>query len=135
MPKTKKKKVKARQSKSKISFAVIFAMILGILFFLLTRSSNTPRIGTTNLSPTETETKNVEVVYKCDHDKSISATFLEKEVDLRLSDGRQMILPQVISADGARYANDNESTVFWSTGSGAFIEEDNQTTYGNCVEE
>jgi membrane-bound inhibitor of C-type lysozyme len=46
-----------------------------------------------------------------------------------------MTLPQVISADGARYAktDNDESFVFWTRGNGAFITENGTTTYDNCV--
>jgi hypothetical protein len=54
-------------------------------------------------------------------------------VDLELSDGRTFSLPQVISADGARYANSDQSFVFWNKGNGAFIEENGTTTYSGCV--
>lgn len=54
-------------------------------------------------------------------------------VDLELSDGRTFSLPQVISADGARYADPTGSFVFWNKGNGAFIEENGTTTYSACV--
>lgn len=55
---------------------------------------------------------------------------------LTLSDGRILTLPQTISADGARYANPDESFVFWSKGSGATIVEDGwQNSYTGCTTE
>lgn len=56
-------------------------------------------------------------------------------VTVTLSDGRTMTLPQTISADGARYANADESFIFWSKGDGAFVMEGNATTYANCVQQ
>ncbi|MDE2078863.1 MAG: MliC family protein [Patescibacteria group bacterium] len=56
-------------------------------------------------------------------------------VAITLSDGRAMTLPQTISADGARYANADESFIFWSKGNGAFVMEGNATTYANCVQQ
>jgi membrane-bound inhibitor of C-type lysozyme len=48
-----------------------------------------------------------------------------------------MELPQVISGSGARYANADESFVFWNKGDTAFITEgpdDNDNmTYKDCV--
>jgi len=44
-------------------------------------------------------------------------------VSLVLSDKREMILKQTISASGIRYANPDESFIFWSKGNGAFISE------------
>jgi len=40
---------------------------------------------------------------------------------------------QAISASGARYANTDESIVFWNKGDTAFIQEGDVTTYENCV--
>ncbi|XSG80906.1 MAG: MliC family protein [Methyloligella sp. ZOD6] len=78
-----------------------------------------------------------EAVFKCDGDKSIDATFYEEKVDLTLSDGRSMELPQVISGSGARYANADESFVFWNKGNTAFVTEgpDEKMTFENCVDE
>jgi len=42
-------------------------------------------------------------------------------------------LPQARSGSGARYANGDESFVFWNKGDTAFIEEDGKTTYADCV--
>lgn len=55
-------------------------------------------------------------------------------VQLELSDGRELTLPQVISGSGARYANRDESFVFWNKGRTAFVEEAGQQTYTGCVQ-
>jgi hypothetical protein len=47
---------------------------------------------------------------------------------LTFSDGRQLILPQTISADGARYANADESLVFWDKGDEAMWQQAGQET-------
>ncbi len=80
--------------------------------------------------------------YTCDAGKSLTATYYVGEstesgsVHLTLSDGRILTLPQVVSADGARYANPDESFVFWSKGSGATIVEDGwQNSYTGCTTE
>ncbi|MDR3519516.1 MAG: MliC family protein [Candidatus Pacebacteria bacterium] len=90
------------------------------------------------------------VSYSCDAGKTIVAAFYQGvakpvaagdmpiptgSVVLKLSDGRSMTLPQTISADGGRYANKDESFVFWSKGNGAFVTESdpNIQTYSNCV--
>ena len=43
---------------------------------------------------------------------------------------------QVISGSGARYANADESFVFWNKGNTAFVTEglDEKMTFENCVE-
>ena len=45
-----------------------------------------------------------------------------------------MTLPQTLSADGARYANADESIVFWSKGNGLTFTENGKETYLGCVE-
>jgi len=44
-------------------------------------------------------------------------------------------LPQVMSGSGARYANKDESFVFWSKGNTAFITEGagGEETHSDCV--
>jgi membrane-bound inhibitor of C-type lysozyme len=46
-----------------------------------------------------------------------------------------MKLPQVISGSGARYANEDESFVFWNKGDTAFVTEgtDDKMTFKDCV--
>ena len=46
-------------------------------------------------------------------------------VKIILSDGRSFHLHQTISADGSRYANSDESFVFWSKGDYALVREKN----------
>lgn len=81
----------------------------------------------------------VMVNYSCDDNKTITANYLNSinAVSLTLSDGRSMQLSQTMSADGARYANADESFVFWSKGNTAFVEEgaNGTMTYSNCVAE
>ena len=44
-----------------------------------------------------------------------------------------MLLLQAISASGARYANTDESFVFWTKGNTAFIEENHKTIFKDCI--
>ena len=85
--------------------------------------------------PALAETPVATANFKCAKGKSIAATFYADSVDLKLSDGRSMKLPQVISGSGARYANENESFVFWNKGDTAFVTEgtDEKMTYSDCV--
>lgn len=75
------------------------------------------------------------VVFACKDDKTIDATFYADRVDLTLSDGRSLSLPQTMSGSGIRYANADETFVFWSKGDTAFITEgaDETETYSDCV--
>lgn len=90
-----------------------------------------------------------EVVYKCEAGKTIEASYFEGSaaptpkpgeppiptgsVALKLSDGRQIKLPQTISGSGIRYATTNDSFVFFSKGDTALILENNEQTYTGCV--
>jgi putative hemolysin len=89
------------------------------------------------------------VSYSCDSHKTILAEFQAGtpvptpkpgempiptgQVVLRLSDGRSLALPRTLSADGTRYANFDESMVFWGTGDNATLTENNKQTYSGCV--
>lgn len=62
--------------------------------------------------------------FACDDGGMVTATFYEnRRVGLELPDGRTLVLPQTVSADGARFANKEETFVFWTRGNGAFIAE------------
>ena len=88
--------------------------------------------------------------FTCDSEKTITAAFYAGtstppvvesgqppvptgSVALTLSDGRTMTLPQTLSADGGRYANADESIIFWNKGDTAFITEGGADTYTHCV--
>jgi membrane-bound inhibitor of C-type lysozyme len=75
------------------------------------------------------------VDYACADGKTIVATYYADKVDLVLSDGRTMTLPQTISGSGIRYADADESFVFWSKGDDAFATEGdpNTPTFADCV--
>lgn len=75
-----------------------------------------------------------EVRFACKEDKTIDATFYADKVDLTLSDGRSMSLPQTMSGSGIRYANADENFVFWSKGDTAFVTEgaDEKETFSDC---
>lgn len=91
------------------------------------------------------------VSYVCNEGRAIVARYFQGEtkpstgpdmppilggrVSLALSDGRAMTLPQTISASGIRYANADESFVFWSKGNGALVLENNEEkSYIGCIE-
>lgn len=72
-------------------------------------------------------------IFKCADNKSIQSLFFRDRVELSLSDGRNMLLSQAISASGARYANSDESFVFWNKGDTAFVDEKNEITFKDCT--
>lgn len=92
-----------------------------------------------------------QVTYACNEGQSIDASFYEGaaavtpatdmpptptgKATVKLSDGREMTLNQTISASGVRYANEDESFVFWNKGNGALVLENNvEKSYIGCVE-
>ena len=77
----------------------------------------------------------IKATFYCTDGKSITAEFdnADDKVNLTLSDGRTWTLPIAMSASGARYANADETQVFWNKGDTAFIEENGQTTYNDCA--
>ena len=88
------------------------------------------------------------VRYACDGGKSVTADYYNGptrtapdgrpvpggRVELALSDGRRLSLPQTLSGSGIRYANAAETVVFWSKGDTAFLDEGaaGTTTYADC---
>jgi putative hemolysin/membrane-bound inhibitor of C-type lysozyme len=80
--------------------------------------------------------KTIQAFFACDAGKTVNAVFTtgtQSSVKLTLSDGRELSVPQAVSGSGARYANSNESFVFWNKGNTAFIEENGKTTYSDCT--
>ena len=77
------------------------------------------------------------VNYACVDSKTIVATYYADKVGLVLSDGRSFSLPQVMTGAGTRYANKDESLVFWSKGDDAFLTEGDpeKPTYADCFGE
>ena len=75
------------------------------------------------------------VKFVCAENKIIHADFYSTFVHLNIGDEKNIYLPQTISASGARYANADESMVFWNKGDTAFITEGdpNTPTYKDCV--
>ena len=73
------------------------------------------------------------VTFSCAENKTIQALFFADKAELTLSDGRHMLLLQAISASGARYANTDESLVFWNKGNTAFIEEKQKISFKDCI--
>jgi len=76
----------------------------------------------------------IQAIFTCKDEKSIEAVFAGSKVSLVLSDGRELELDQTLAASGARYANKDETLVFWNKGDTAFIEEKEKTTYSDCLQ-
>ena len=111
----------------KILIGVVVVIIIGVGVFLL--SQNNKKVPVVE-KPAETIINSV--TFNCAESKNIKAVFYASKVDLGLSDGRNMSLPQAMSASGARYANSDESFVFWNKGDTAFVTEGDKTTFNDC---
>jgi membrane-bound inhibitor of C-type lysozyme len=133
---------------SKLAAIILFVLVFYIGFNL--GKDKAAIIPEPEFSQPTAEPINI-VSYTCGTGKVIIAKYYQGEskpspssdkppipggsVALELGDGRSMTLLQTISADGGRYADADESFVFWSKGNTAFITESNpdNTTYKNCV--
>ena len=140
------------------NIVVIFLIVIiiagaGILYFNGKGNKSLPpsAFPTTATSATSQASPSLvaQVAYTCDDNKTIAAAFYGGEqktvqpgqppvptgsVKIILSDGRSFDLPQTISADGGRYANSDESFVFWSKGDGAIVlEKGVEKDYKKCV--
>ncbi len=114
---------------------LIAALILIIIGLLIIKSYKMQRHFTqTGAVNSPSPSVIADVIYTCDDKKSIQAIYQPNRVMLQLSDGRSMIVNQAVSADGVRYANQDESFVFWNKGTTAFIQEGQLTSFANCVE-
>lgn len=128
---------------SKTIIALVVLIIIAAAFgFIVEKESPLSQKGGKTLIAT--------VSYSCDAGKAIAASLYDGpsqppkgegqppvpggSAHVTLSDGRTLDLMQTISADGVRYANADESFVFWTKGNGAFVMEGNAQTYQNCVE-
>lgn len=104
----------------------------GILFCLIALAVGCTKPQSSNGAPP----KIIHASFQCQGGKSVKASFNNANggsVDLQLSDGRELSLPQALSASGARYANADETIVFWNKGNTAFIEEMGKQSYSDCT--
>lgn len=86
--------------------------------------------------------------YACSAGKTVAAEYYEGDivpvqagqppipngsVKISLSDGRIVTLPQTISASGVRFANADESAIFWNKGNGVIFTENGRETVSGCI--
>ena len=118
-----------------ISFAAFAAVLAAGAVSTEPASAETPSAPAGGTS-TSTAPSTIHALFTCDAGETIAAVFHngpQSSVELTLSDGRKLTLPQVLSGSGARYANGDESFVFWNKGNTAFIVENGKTTYSDCI--
>ncbi len=118
------------------SIIVLLIIIIAAIFVLLRKPLPSQPSQTNQPNTTPEKNLSINVLFLCDNNQKIQASFYNASssfVDLNLSDGRTMRVPQAISASGARYATENENFIFWNKGNTAFIEENGTTTFANCL--
>ena len=73
------------------------------------------------------------VIFRCPQGEAIEATIRDEAVAVTLPDGVTAVLPQVISASGARYSNG--ATTLWNKGNTVFIMKGDVVVLKDCVAE
>lgn len=132
----------------KLVFLGVLVLIVGSgLYFAL--KAEAPVVVPVAETPSEEVLGQTRAVFMCNEGKVVDAVFTEGEkievpagmppvpagkVTLVLNGEDTKELKQTISASGVRYANEDESFVFWNKGNKATIlEDDIEKTYTNCV--
>jgi membrane-bound inhibitor of C-type lysozyme len=133
----------------KIVFIVLTVIIAaGTAMWYAGSKMNKSAPAASSSQPSSTELV-AEADYVCDGGKTINAAFYKGDVvavkpgeppvptgsvRIALDDGRNFDLFQTLSASGARYANADESFVFWSKGDGAIVQENGaEKEYTGCA--
>jgi membrane-bound inhibitor of C-type lysozyme len=125
---------------------MLLVMILVGIGLILVRALWVPPVVDSILAYTGQATT---VTYVCSGGKTIVANYYDGEallgspgqppiptgvVALRFNQGPSLTLAQTISASGVRYANPDESFVFWNKGDGALmLENGEEKSYAGCV--
>ena len=138
-----------------LTVAFICVIILFLAGFLLWEHRDSPYLsqflGSKNPAPHSAGEQLISsATYTCDKGMTIQASYYDNpsaaapvtpglppsptgSVQLVLSDGRSLKLPQTISGSGVRYANSDESVVFWNRGNTAYVLEGQTQTYTGCI--
>ena len=111
-----------------IFFVVIAVAILIGGFFVLNSYTYTEEQA--DLTDSEFNTTNR---YSCAEGKSFIAEFGDQVARVTLENGEVFTLENVVSASGARYANDGNQVVLSTKDYGGFVEENGTTTYKDCA--
>ncbi len=112
----------------KIVFYIVIIILLVIVGYSIDHKSVVaPVVPPAPAAPVAIST----ATFACDGGSTIAANFYTGSVDLTLSDGRKLTLPQVMGADGAQY---RQGDIFFANkGDQAFMEENGTNTYNNCI--
>jgi membrane-bound inhibitor of C-type lysozyme len=108
-----------------VAFILIIALaLIGGYFFINNMNENSSGAASTvadedspDLTAEPTRTPSSQAKYTCAENKSVEAAFFYEgdfpSAEIMLSDGTSVLLYQVESGSGARYANSDESIVFF----------------------
>lgn len=125
--------------------------IISILVVVLGAWALWPKSDQSPQSASDTSTPIATAKYFCDGDKSITASYYQGptaptpkpgeppvptgSVEVAFDGGAVQTLQQTLSASGVRYANADESLVFWNKGNEALVMRNNEMdlSYTNCV--
>jgi len=110
-------------------FSQIIAVVLFVAVFLIAFQLGRNFEATFILGQPTTSL----VKFICPDKTVINAQFYNRFVHLEFGWQKTLYLPQTMSADGGRYANKDESIVFWNKGDTAFVQVNGTTTLDNCV--
>lgn len=135
-------------NKASLIFLALIIALVGVCIYLIYPSLVTeePSIEAVATDPVFLS----RMIYMCNEGKNIDVAFYDHALatatpsgempvptgnaKMVLSDGRTFDLMQTISGSGVRYANQDESFVFWNKGNGALVLEDNaEKNYRGCV--
>ncbi len=104
---------------------LIVVVVLLVAYFFINRPQTVPAPVVSSDST---------FTYMCNEGKTVAVLQGKDGIQVTLSDGRSFALPHSPSADGTRYANKDESFVFWSKGNGALVLENNvEKSHIGCI--
>jgi membrane-bound inhibitor of C-type lysozyme len=115
---------------------VVILIMAGGLYFVLAPKASAPVTISTSAHTLSVGANSVN--YSCKVG-TLEATYINNSVQLALSDGRDMTLPQVMSGSGIKYesiavpGSAGTDIIFSSKGNDAFLTENGKITYDNCV--
>ena len=108
----------------------IILIVLGIVFIMALASLVSNYLPQKNHYSLDTVVKKT---YACVDDKSITAAFSGDIADLELSDGRRIVLNAEASSPTWKYSNTDGSFIFWNQGRTAYVQENGNSTFQNCL--
>ncbi len=116
----------------------VVAIVGGGVWFLLNRDVNEELTAEEAATGDEEDVdyEKTEVLFECEEGQ-LAVDFYNSEEDyyaeIKLSNGQVINVHQAVSASGARYQSEDEVFNFHTKGEEAFLEENGETIYSNCI--